>query len=72
MPFTECTMWIPYPTGTEKDGFVTTQFDENLLADLIRKEKGLFVAVDNGNIVAYVMAASWEYCSRWPSLPIYD
>ena len=49
-----------------KDGFVTTQLDEDLLAELIQKEKGLFIAVDNDKIVAYVMAASWEYCSKWP------
>ncbi len=48
------------------DGFVTTQFDGELLRELIHREKGLFVAEEGDRIAAYVMAASWGYCSRWP------
>ncbi len=48
------------------DGFVTTQFTAELLRDLIERERGLFVALDGERVIAYVMAASWEYCSRWP------
>ena len=48
------------------DGFVTTQLNEELLSALIVRENGLFVAVHGDKIVAYVMVASWEYCSQWP------
>ena len=51
------------------DGFVTTLFTEQQFQDIIVKELGLAIACDDedGNtIVAYVMAASWEYWSAWP------
>ena len=51
------------------DGFVTTLFTEQQFQDIIEKEQGLAIACDDedGNtIVAYVMAASWEYWSAWP------
>lgn len=48
------------------DGFITTQFNYELLKELINIENGLFIAVDQRKVVAYVMAASWEYCSKWP------
>lgn len=50
----------------KKDGFVTTQLDEDLLCELIEKENGLFIAVNNKQIIAYAMSASWDYCSKWP------
>jgi len=51
----------------KKDGFVTTAFTVEELSDLISKEEGLFIAVDkHGKVVAYVMAASWGFWSRWP------
>ena len=50
----------------KKDGFVTTPFTRNELAELITKENGLFIARKNGRVVAYVMAASWEFWSAWP------
>lgn len=50
----------------KKSGFVTTQLNTELLEELIEKENGLFVAMNKGTIVAYVMAASWDYCSKWP------
>ena len=48
------------------DGFVTTPFTKEQLADLINKENGLFIAKKNGVVVAYVMAASWGFWSVWP------
>ncbi len=48
------------------DGFVTTLFTEEQFKELIEKEDGLFVATDGDKIVAYAMAASWEYWSAWP------
>jgi len=50
----------------KKDGFVTTAFSKEQLEDIIEKEKGIFVAIDNGEVVGYVMSASWQYWSKWP------
>ncbi len=48
------------------DGFVTTPFTKEQMADLINRENGLFIAKKDGVVVAYVMAASWEFWSVWP------
>ncbi len=48
------------------DGFVTTLFTEEQFIELIQKENGLAIACDGDKIVAYAMAASWEYWSEWP------
>lgn len=48
------------------DGFVTTLFSEGQFAELIEKEDGLAIALDGEKIVAYAMAASWQYWSAWP------
>jgi hypothetical protein len=51
----------------KKDGFVTTAFTVEELTDLITKEQGLFIAKaeESGEVLAYVMAASWGFWSRW-------
>lgn len=49
-----------------KDGFITTAFTESQMEEIIHKEDGLFVAVQKQEIVAYAMAASWQFWSRWP------
>ena len=49
-----------------KERFVTTPFTKEQLESLIIKESGLFIARHNGNVVAYVMAASWQFWSDWP------
>lgn len=48
------------------DGFVTTPFSYEELQSLIEKEQGLFIAKDGDRVVAYVMAASWQFWSAWP------
>jgi len=48
------------------DGFVTTLFTEEQFKDLIEKENGLAIACDAGKVVAYAMAASWQYWAQWP------
>ncbi|MDO5738475.1 MAG: GNAT family acetyltransferase [Eubacteriales bacterium] len=51
------------------DGFVTTLFTEEQFKRLIEEEDGISLAVDEeagDKIVAYAMAASWEYWSAWP------
>ncbi len=50
----------------KKDGFVTTPFTRDELTDLINKEKGLFIAKKDGGVIAYAMAASWDFWSVWP------
>lgn len=50
----------------KKDGFVTTPFTREELTNLINLEKGLFIAKKEGRVVAYLMAASWEFWSKWP------
>lgn len=50
----------------KKDGFVTTPFTKEQLTDLIDKEQGLFIAIEDNRVVAYVMAASWQFWSKWP------
>lgn len=48
------------------DGFITTAFTESHLTRLIEEEQGLFIAIVNNEIVAYAMAASWQFWSQWP------
>ena len=50
----------------KKDGFVTTAFSPQELEELITTEQGLFIGVQNEKVMAYVMAASWQFWSRWP------
>jgi hypothetical protein len=50
----------------KKDGFITTAFNQEELSQLIKNENGLFVAIKDGKIVAYAMAASWDFWSKWP------
>ncbi|MDR7869326.1 MAG: GNAT family acetyltransferase [Tissierellaceae bacterium] len=48
------------------DGFVTTLFTDEQFKELIEKENGLAIACDGDKVIAYAMAASWEYWSQWP------
>jgi hypothetical protein len=48
------------------DGFVTTQFTKSQLSELVKNEYGLFIAKQDGIVVAYAMAASWGYWAAWP------
>lgn len=51
----------------KKDGFVTTAFTKEQLEDIINKEQGIFIAVnENDEVLAYIMSASWQYWSKWP------
>lgn len=47
------------------DGFVTTPFTREELSKLILEEKGLFIAKNEEVVLGYVMAASWEFWSKW-------
>ncbi|SET34968.1 hypothetical protein SAMN05660297_02144 [Natronincola peptidivorans] len=48
------------------NGFVTTLFTKEQFKELIEKESGLAIACDGKKVVAYAMAASWQYWSAWP------
>ena len=50
----------------KKDGFVTTAFTKEQLTKLIVAEQGLFIAKEGEVVLAYVMAASWQFWSIWP------
>jgi len=50
----------------KQDGFVTTPFTKEQLTALIDREQGLFIAIEGNSVVAYVMAASWQFWSMWP------
>lgn len=48
-----------------KEGFVTTPFTEKQILEIL-SENGLFIAKnDDGIIIAYIFAASWEYFKQW-------
>jgi len=56
-------------TISEEDksgGFVTTLFTDEQFKELIEAENGVAIACDGTKIVAYVMAASWEFWATWP------
>jgi hypothetical protein len=48
------------------DGFVTTLFSEDQFRDLIEAENGLAIACAGDEVIAYAMAASWQYWAAWP------
>lgn len=50
----------------KKDGFVTTAFSKEQLSSIIQEENGLFLCFKDNKLVAYVMAASWQFWSSWP------
>lgn len=50
----------------KKDGFVTTAFKKEELKSLIEKEQGIFIAVENNEVMGYVMSASWDFWLAWP------
>lgn len=50
----------------KKDGFVTTLFNYDQFKRIIEDEGGLHIACDGDRIVAYAMAASWDYWKEWP------
>ena len=50
----------------KSDGFVTTSMTEEQMRRLIEKEKGVTVAKCGDEVVAFALAASWEYWSEWP------
>ena len=50
----------------KKNGFVTTLFTPEQLTELIEQEDGISLACDGENVIAYAMAGSWQFWSKWP------
>ena len=50
----------------KKNGFVTTLFTREQLTELIEQEDGISIACDGESLVAYAMAGSWQFWSKWP------
>lgn len=48
------------------DGFVTTNFTPEQMERLIVKENGVTIAREDGIVLAFAMAAPWEYWAEWP------
>jgi hypothetical protein len=49
-------------------GFVTTPFTVAQIEQLLA-QTGAFVAEDDGQIVGYAFAGSWDFFSQWPIFP---
>jgi len=52
----------------KENGFVTTPFTSSQLKALLIC-RGMFVAEQEGEILGYAMAASWDYFAQWPIFP---
>lgn len=50
----------------KKDGFIAIKFNREHLLALIIEEQGIFIALQEETIVAYVMAGSWGFWKKWP------
>lgn len=48
------------------DGFVTTNFTDAQLENLVKREDGITIAKRDGIVLSYAMAASWKFWSEWP------
>lgn len=48
------------------DDFVTTNFTPEQMERLITKENGVTIAREGGSVLAFAMAAPWEYWAEWP------
>ena len=50
----------------KKNGFVTTNLTEEQFVRLVEEEDGVTIAKDGDKIVAFALAASWDYWKEWP------
>ncbi len=61
-----------YSNLTDKErenGFVTTPFTTEQIQTLLHKERSVFVAEENSDIVGYAFAGSWDFFSQWAIFP---
>lgn len=57
---------IDYISEKDKaDGFVTTNMTDHQLEALIVQEHGVTIAEDQGKILAFAFAASWDFWKEW-------
>ncbi|MCU0445776.1 MAG: GNAT family acetyltransferase [Microscillaceae bacterium] len=56
------------PENERAGGFVTTPFTPEQLTEIINLA-GMFVAEEQGEIVAYTFAAAWDYFAQWAIFP---
>lgn len=58
---------IDYINEKDKaDGFVTTNMTDRQLEELIVQENGVTIAADQGKVLAFAFAASWDFWKEWP------
>lgn len=50
----------------KSQGFVTTNMTEQQMTALIERENGVTIVKVGDKIVAFALAASWEFWSEWP------
>lgn len=50
----------------KSQGFVTTNMTEQQMTALIEQENGVTIVKVGDKIVAFALAASWEFWSEWP------
>lgn len=51
-----------------QQGFVTTAFTEAQLMNLLEQD-GIFVALNQDQVIGYALAGSWDFFSQWPIFP---
>ncbi|MFT7335916.1 MAG: hypothetical protein ACI9M1_001853 [Porticoccaceae bacterium] len=51
----------------KKSGFVTTPFYITQLTEVI-EQGGLFIAIDDNIIIAYIFAGGWSFFNQWPHI----
>lgn len=54
------------PEEQRSEGFVTTNITKEQLCQLIEQENGVSVAVDNGRVLGFALAGSWDFWRPWP------
>lgn len=50
----------------KKGGFVTTKMTYEQMKALIEQENGITIAEEDGKVLAFAMAGSWQFWSEWP------
>lgn len=54
------------PEEERINGFVTTNLTDGQMEALIAKERGVTIAREGDRVLAFALAAPWEYWSVWP------
>lgn len=49
-----------------REGFVTTNMTDDQLRRLIVEEEGVTIAKEGDRVLAFALAASWEFWKEWP------